>query len=75
MALSEAVARFRSLDEAVKVGDYVYAPVAAHAWMGGHVVGVQGDKVSFQWSDHGDTKTEWIPKSKITSVNPGGSPH
>jgi hypothetical protein len=72
--LSEAISRFRNLDEAkVQVGDYVTAPTEGHAWRGGYVTAIKGGKLSFQWSDHGDTKTAWIDVNKVT-VNPGGPP-
>ncbi len=67
--LSEAVARFRALDEAVKVGDYVTDADGRH----GYVNSVQGNMVSFWWVQYKQSKLIYMPKDKV-NVNPGGPP-
>ena len=72
MKLSEAVAQFRSLDEAVKVGDYVTMVDGNR----GHVVSVKGKKVAFTMPSAAASSTEtiWTTTDKV-EVNPGGEPH
>jgi len=69
--LSEAVARFRALEE-VKVGDYVTLKDGTR----GHVVSVEGNKLAFLMPSAGASSTDtiWTTVDKV-EVNPGGKPH
>lgn len=69
MNLSEAVARFRALDEAVKVGDYVTDVDGRH----GYVSAIKGNKVVFTYTDWEKSQDVYLDKDKVT-VNPGGPP-
>ena len=67
--LDEAIAEFRCLDEAIKVGDYVTAKDGRN----GYVQSVKNGMVSFTWSDYDSSQTVNLPASVLT-VNPGGPP-